>query len=190
MDAATPGEGGLMAVRGLDLPAMRILCEKFGVEIAIVNDFDRLVIGGPREALAHCAEAATAAGAKVTPLNIAIASHTSLMRPAVEKFRAALEAAHWGAPSAPVMAGTSGAPVYGRAQAVDVLARQVAETVNWAGCLDGLVEMGCTVLLELGPGAGLSRMARDRAPGVAARSVADFHSLDGVVAWVTRQLGS
>ena len=86
------------------------------------------------------------------------------------------------------MAGTSGAPVYGRTQAVDVLARQIAETVNWAGCLDGLVEMGCTVLLELGPGAGLSRMARDRAPTVPARSVADFHSLDGVVAWVRRQL--
>ena len=95
MDAATPGEGGLMAVRGLDLPTIRVFCGKFGVEIAIVNDFDRLVIGGPREALAHCAEAATAAGGKVTPLNIAIASHTSLMRPAVENFRAALEAAHW-----------------------------------------------------------------------------------------------
>ena len=188
MDAAAPGAGGMIAVRGLNLPAMRLLCEKFGVEIAIVNDFDRLVIGGPREALDRCAEAAEVAGAKVTPLDIAIASHTSLMRPAVEKFRAALEAAHWRAPSAPVMAGTSGAPVYGKAQAIDVLARQIAETVNWAACLDGLVEMGCTVLLELGPGAGLSRMARDRAPGIPARSVADFHSLDGVVAWVRRQL--
>ena len=188
MDAATPGEGGLMAVRGLLLPTMRMLCEKFGVEIAIVNDFDRLVIGGPRAALAHCAEAATAAGAKVTPLNIAIPSHTSLMRPAVANFRAALEAAHWRAPWTPVMAGTSGAPVYGKAEAINVLARQVAETVNWAGCLDGLVEMGCTVLLELGPGAGLSRMARDRAPTIPARSVADFHSLDGVATWVGRQL--
>jgi [acyl-carrier-protein] S-malonyltransferase len=110
------------------------------------------------------------------------------MRPAVANFRAALEAAHWRAPSTPVMAGTSGAPIYGKAEAIKVLARQVAETVNWAGCLDGLVEMGCTVLLELGPGAGLSRMARDRAPGIAARSVVDFHSLDGVAAWVRRQL--
>jgi [acyl-carrier-protein] S-malonyltransferase len=190
MDAATPGGGGLMAVRGLPLPTMRMLCDKFGVEIAIVNDFDRLVIGGPRDALDRCGEAAAAAGAKVTPLHVAIASHTSLMRPAVENFRAALEAAHWRTPSAPVMAGTSGAPIYGKAQAVDVLARQIAETVNWAACLDGLVEMGCTVLLELGSGAGLSRMARDRAPTIAARSVADFHSLDGVVAWVRRQLES
>jgi [acyl-carrier-protein] S-malonyltransferase len=110
------------------------------------------------------------------------------MRPAVENFRAALEAAAWRAPSAPVMAGISGAPVYGGAQIVDVLARQIAETVNWDACLDGLVEMGCTVLLELGPGAGLSRMERDRAPGIAARSVADFHSLDGVATWVRRQL--
>ncbi|HMW30687.1 MAG TPA: ACP S-malonyltransferase, partial [Plasticicumulans sp.] len=48
---------------------------------------------------------------------------------------------------------------------------------------------GCTVLLELGPGSGLSRMARDRHPELAARSVADFRSLDGAAGWVARMLG-
>jgi [acyl-carrier-protein] S-malonyltransferase len=64
----------------------------------------------------------------------------------------------------------------------------LAETIDWAACLDGLRERGCTVLLELGPGAGLARMARDRMPDIPARSVAEFNSLDGVLDWVGRQL--
>ena len=58
------------------------------------------------------------------------------------------------------------------------LAAQLAQTIDWAACLDGLRERGCSVLLELGPGAGLARMARDRAPEIPARSVAEFNSLE------------
>jgi [acyl-carrier-protein] S-malonyltransferase len=188
MDDAFAGPGGLVAVRGLPLPRMQRLCAEHGVEIAIINDLDRLVIGGPREALNSCAGAAQAAGAKVTPLNVALPSHTTLMRPAAQKFRLALEAAAWRAITIPVMAGISGAPVYARAQAIDVLSLQVAQTVNWAACLEGLMEMGCSCLLELGPGNALSRMARERFPDLPARSVADFHSLDGVIDWARRQL--
>jgi [acyl-carrier-protein] S-malonyltransferase len=52
-----------------------------------------------------------------------------------------------------------------------------------------LRERGCTVLLELGPGAGLARMARDRAPDIAARSVSEFNRIEGVLDWVARELG-
>ncbi|MFO1357522.1 MAG: ACP S-malonyltransferase, partial [Plasticicumulans sp.] len=73
--------------------------------------------------------------------------------------------------------------------ALRTLPAQIAQTVDWAACTDALVERGCTVLLELGPGSGLSRMARDRHPELAARSVADFRSLDGAAGWVARMLG-
>ena len=51
-----------------------------------------------------------------------------------------------------------------------------------------LREAGCAVLLELGPGIDLTRMARDRLPGVVIRSIAKLRSLDCAVAWVTRPL--
>jgi [acyl-carrier-protein] S-malonyltransferase len=44
------------------------------------------------------------------------------------------------------------------------------------------------VLLELGPGADLARMARDRLPDISARSIAEFRTLKGAVAWVMRHL--
>lgn len=187
MDKAFP-DGAMLALRGLDRAAVSALCVRHGVEIAIVNDEDRIVVGGAPAAIAACEDEALKRGAKATPLAIQIPSHTSLMRPAVAPFRAALEQAEWKRPNAPVLGGISGAPIFAPAQAREVLAAQLAETVDWAACLDGLRERGCSVLLELGPGAGLARMARDRAPEIPARSVAEFQSLDGAVDWAARQL--
>jgi [acyl-carrier-protein] S-malonyltransferase len=189
MDEAFRGGGAMLAVRGLDRATLRALCARHGVEIAIVNDDDRMVIGGAPEPIAACGFEARELGAKTTPLAIRIPSHTSLMRPAVEPFRRALEQAVWQRPSAPVLAGVGGAPVFAPAPARDALAAQLAQTIDWAACLDGLRERGCTVLLELGPGAGLARMARDRMPEIPARSVAEFNSLLGARDWVARELG-
>src|SRR5215218_1588026 len=55
----------------------------------------------------------------------------------------------------PILAGIDGTPVLSRAQAIETLARQTAQTILWHACLDGLREAGRTVLLELGPGADL-----------------------------------
>ncbi len=112
------------------------------------------------------------------------------MRTAVAPFRLALEKAAWRRLSAPVLAGVNGAPIFAPAPAREALSAQLAQTIDWAACLDGLRERGCTVLLELGPGAGLARMARDRAPEIPARSVAEFQTLDGVIDWVRRHMGA
>ena len=74
--------------------------------------------------------------------------------------------------------------MFAPAPAREALSAQLAQTIDWAACLDGLRERGCTVLLELGPGPGLARMARDRTPEIPARSVAEFQTLDGVIEWV------
>jgi [acyl-carrier-protein] S-malonyltransferase len=189
MDEAFPGGGAMLALRGLDRATISALCARHGVEIAIVNDEDRIVVGGAPEGVAACGAEALAQGAKATPLAIHIPSHTSLMRPAMAPFGLALETVEWKRPSAPVLAGISGAPIFAPAAARDALMAQLAQTIDWAACLDGLRERGCTVLLELGPGAGLARMARDRAPDIPARSVSEFNSLEGVLVWVARQLG-
>jgi [acyl-carrier-protein] S-malonyltransferase len=188
MDEAFRGGGAMLALRGLDRTTVRALCARHGVEIAIVNDEDRIVVGGAPEAVAACGAEAQTRGAKATPLAIHIPSHTSLMQPAVAPFRRALEGVAWKRLSAPVLAGISGAPVFAPARAQEALAAQLAETIDWAACLDGLRERGCAVLLELGPGAGLARMARDRMPGIPARSIAEFNSLDGVLDWAGREL--
>jgi len=188
MDAAFDGTGGMIAVRGLTQSRVQALCAAHGAGIAIVNDWDRFIVGGAADGLAAFEEAAAAAGAKVTPLKVQTPSHIPAMEKAVPEFRAALCEASWHAFAAPVLAGTSGAPVFGAASAVDALSCQIAQRVNWGACMDALRELGCKVLLELGPGNGLSRIVRDRLPGMEVRSVADFNTLIGVVSWIKRNL--
>lgn len=187
MDEACGLDTGLIAVRGLMRNRVNDLCRLHDLEIAIANDVDRLVIGGRKSDLDAFEWEATALGAGVTRLKISIASHTSFMAPAVEPFRLALMECAFKSPQVPVLAGVDASVVTTRARAVETLALQVAQTVEWSQCLDGIGEMGCDVLLEMGPGNGLARMVRDRFPDIPVRSVSEFVSLAGVVDWVSRQ---
>src|SRR3954462_5480741 len=166
MDRACPRPSGLLAGRGLDRSQVEALCRSHGVEVAIVNDVDRHVVGGRRDALEGFERAVTALGAGVKPLAVSVASHTALMAPAAKGFGRVLAASSLRAPAVPVLAGIDGAPVRSRDRAVATLTRQIAETVNWSACIDGLVEMGGTLLLELGPATALSRLAGARRPGL------------------------
>src|SRR4051794_20189344 len=110
MDRACSEPSGLLAVRGLDRSQVEALCRSHGVEVAIVNDVDRLVVGGRRDALVGFERAATALGAGVTPLAVSVASHTALMTPAAEAFGRVLAASGLRPPAVPVLAGGGRAP--------------------------------------------------------------------------------
>jgi [acyl-carrier-protein] S-malonyltransferase len=125
-------------------------------------------------------------GASYKPLPINIASHTSLLASAVDPLRGLLQA-HAATPALPLLAGVSASIVHDAAQAAELLALQTANTIRWTECLDAMLEARIDVALELGPGNALSRMLRERHPGIACRSVADFRSVKGVVAWVEAQ---
>lgn len=189
MDRADPEPGGLLAVRGLDRPRLEMLCREHDADIAIDNGPDRLVVGGRRTALAAIERAVLALGAAITPLAVDVASHTRRMAPAAAEFGPMLAAGGLRAPAVPVLAGIDGSAVFTRERAVSALTRQMTETVAWAACLDGLWEMGCRVLLEIGPGDALARMARDRLPDLVVRAVSEFRSPAGAAAWVERQVG-
>ncbi len=188
MDDSGPSDSGMRAVRGVDREHLQHLCEAHAVHIAIVNGADRFVIGGREEDLRRLEPTLSARGVKVTELPVHVASHTPLLASATHVFGEHLARSGLRAPPIPILAGIDGAPVSTRERALTTLTRQVAETVEWTACLEGLAEEGCTVLLELGPGTDLSRMARDALPSVSARSVSEFKTLDGVCAWVMRQL--
>lgn len=188
MDAACAEPCGMAAVRGLSRRRLEPLAAAHGVEIAIINAPDRIVVGGRSDALEGLLAALVPLGASVTPLAVHIASHTSVMAGAAAALRRRLEETPMTAPAAPVLAGIDGQPVYQPARAIETLSRQACHAIDWAGCLQGLSEAGCRVILELGPGADLARMAREHLPGCEARSVSEFHSLAGANQWVRRHL--
>jgi [acyl-carrier-protein] S-malonyltransferase len=189
MDGAAPPGSGLVALRGLALGRAEELASAAGAEIAIANGPDHCVAGGDAAALDRLDERARAAGATtVQRLPVGVPAHTSLLAAAVAPFSAALAASRLGDPAVPVLAGVSGAPVRTRADAIATLSTQLARRIEWARCLLAAAEMGCTVFLELGPGTALARMASETLPGVAARSVSEFRSIDGAARWVEAAL--
>ena len=82
MDEAYPSPGGLAAVRGLTQSQVQHLCAKHGVEIAIINDADRFIVGGAASALEEFEKEVAESGTKVTRLKVSIPSHTSAMQAA------------------------------------------------------------------------------------------------------------
>lgn len=188
MDDAWPEPSRLCAVRGLNRTAVTRLAEGYGVFVAIVNGPDRFVMGGRAAAMEDFEAAANRQGGAITQLPVTVAAHTPLMGTAIEPIRAALCASSLAAPPVPVLAGLDGTPVLQRQRAIDTLSRQAAQTIDWAACLEGLREAGCRVLIELGPGDALARMAREQLPDLPCRSTADFRTLEGVASWVRRYI--
>jgi [acyl-carrier-protein] S-malonyltransferase len=89
---------------------------------------------------------------------------------------------------APVLSGIDASLITQRADAIDTLARQIAQTIDWCRGLDTLYEKGCRVFLELGPGSALARMVRARFTDVEARAVDDFRSLPAAGDWTISKL--
>jgi [acyl-carrier-protein] S-malonyltransferase len=189
MDAAAQAAPpqALVAIGGLPVARARVLAQAAGFHIAIVTGHDTVIAGGLELTLANLEHAISSEGGRVQRLQVGIASHTPLMDSAVAPFAHALQAAHYQAPACAVLSGIGAERVVGKDRAVETLSRQLAETIVWAECMDAAAEAGMTVALELGPGAALARMLQARHPQIACRSVADFRSLDGVIAWLARQ---
>ena len=156
--------------------------------MAIINGPDRVVVGGLMDHLAAFESQVQDLGGGLTPLSITVASHTPLMRPALDSFKAILAQTQLTQPVIPVLAGIDGSAVLSAERTREVLVHQLDRPIQWWSCLQAMQERGCSVLLELGPGNTLSRMATDLFPGIEARSVADFKTLEGVLRWVEGRL--
>jgi [acyl-carrier-protein] S-malonyltransferase len=184
-----PGDG-LLFVRGLSCGAVEDLCNRHDAAIAIVNPGDAYVLGGAGVALDLIAEVAKRMGAPhVVRLGVNVASHTARLAAASSEFRKVLDRAptkRWPDPNVRLFSGVDGSPVVNISVGLNKLAKQISHTVEWAHCLEGCVESGASAFFELGPGRALNEMAAGAYPGIPARSLEDFRTLQGARAWLAR----
>jgi len=187
MDASSPADAGLLAIRGLRMTAIECLAEEQGAAVAIRNGEDHAIVAGPRAALDAIERALRGTPAHVVRLPISVPAHSRFLAGAAPPFRQHLERLFAAAPRCPVLAGIDGQPRHDFAQAVIALSRQVAEPIHWADMLDIAVELGTTVFFELGPGHALCRMVHDRFPHLEARAFDEFASAAGAIAWLRQR---
>jgi len=184
--AAAPG--GLLAVSGLSRVQVERLCGATQVSIAIDNGSHAVVLGGPHAALDAAARAAQAAGAHLTRLKVDVASHTPSMQAATDEFATTLATLTLRTPRIALFSNAADR-VTTAEQAATALARQISTTVQWSTCMDQIHARQVRCVLEIGPGAALSRMWNERYPEVPARSVDEFRSASAIVDWVMRKMG-
>jgi len=192
MDAASEPGDGLLFVRGLARDTIEELCRRHDAAIAIVNPGDAYLLGGSGPGLDALGNEAKSKGAsRVVRAGVNVASHTARLSAASTAFRAILDRAPVTAPAVGVrlLSGIDGSAVLDVRSGLCKLAAQISQTVEWAACLDACVEAGATGFLELGPGRALAVMATIAHPGIPARSLADFRTLQGVRTWLGARLG-
>lgn len=164
-DAAAAAETGMTAVLGGDPDEVLARAAAYGLEPANHNGAGQLVVAGACAALDAFA-ADPPERARLRPLEVAGAFHTSYMAPA----RARLEALAGGLtvddPRIPVVSNADGALVRHGDDLLRRLVQQVAAPVRWDACLETLAAMGTTAVIELPPAGTLSAMVRRALPGV------------------------
>ena len=172
MQEAVPvGTGAMAAILGLDAAKVIAGCAEVTaamghngtevVEAVNFNDPAQTVIAGSKAAVEKACEALKAAGAKrALPLPVSAPFHSSLMKPAAEKLRAALAAIPLAAPQIPVLNNIDVA-VQQDADAIrDALYRQAFGPVRWVECVQALKARGITHIVECGPGKVLAGMTK------------------------------
>lgn len=171
MQEAVPvGTGAMAAILGLDAAKVIAGCAEVTaamgntaevVEAVNFNDPIQTVIAGTKAAVEKACEALKAAGAKrALPLPVSAPFHSSLMKPAAEKLRAALAETALAAPQIPVLNNIDVA-VQQEADAIrDALYRQAFGPVRWVECVQALKARGITHLVECGPGKVLAGLTK------------------------------
>ena len=161
--AATPT--GMSAVVGGDPADVLAAIEACGLTPANVNGAGQTVAAGTLEQLKALAENPPAK-ARVIPLKVAGAFHTSHMSPAVAALQALRPSLHPRNPQVPLLSNFDGAEVTDGGAAVDSLIAQVSRPVRWDRCMETLVARGVTGVIELAPAGTLAGLAKRGMPGV------------------------
>ena len=159
--AGDKNPGTMAAVLGLDIPDCEEVCREAGAEICTVNAPGQIVIGGRREAVVRALDYAKARGAaRVIPMSVSGAFHSSLMRPAADGMVQPVATAAISDPIVPVIANCTETPVTQEVQIRHELVDQVCRPVQWSRTVDFLGEHGVETFIEFGPGRVLTSIIK------------------------------
>ncbi|MGN7200878.1 ACP S-malonyltransferase [Arthrobacter sp. SAFR-044] len=161
--AVTPT--GMSAVVGGDPAEVLAAIEAAGAAPANVNGAGQTVAAGTFEQLKALADNPPAK-ARVIPLKVAGAFHTSHMSPAVDALKALEPQLNPVAPKVPLLSNFDGGEVTDGGAAVASLIAQVSRPVRWDLCMETMVKRGVTGVIELAPAGTLAGLAKRGMPGV------------------------
>jgi [acyl-carrier-protein] S-malonyltransferase len=183
-DAVPVGAGAMAAILGLDAAKVIAGCAEAAgalgqngaevVEAVNFNDPAQTVIAGSKAAVEKACEVLKGMGAKrALPLPVSAPFHSSLMKPAAERLKVALQAVGIAAPKIPVVNNVDVAVESDPARIRDALYRQAFGPVRWVECVRKIAGMGIGAVIECGPGKALTGMTRRIDPALTGAALYD-----------------
>jgi [acyl-carrier-protein] S-malonyltransferase len=181
-EAVPAGTGAMAAVMGLDDATLGAVCAEAAqgqvVEPVNFNAPAQIVIAGHREAVERAIALAKTRGAKRgLLLPVSAPFHSSLLKPAAERLEAYLAKVDLRAPSISVLHNVDVASATTPDAVRGALARQAASPVRWADTMRAFAASGVTHIVECGPGAVLTGLAKRTVPDLAVYSTNDGDAL-------------
>ena len=185
--AATPTS--MTAVLGGDRDEVLAAIEKQGLTPANDNGPGQIVAAGTVEQLAAFAEEPPAR-ARLIPLSVAGAFHTEHMAPAVARVDALAATITPQDPATRVISNADGLVVTSGADVLSRIVAQISRPVRWDLCMETMLELGVTGVLELPPAGTLTGIAKRAMKGVESFALKTPDQLDEARAFVDKHAES
>ena len=174
--------GGMAAMIGGLENDVRQLAADEDVDVANINALGQIVISGELAKVEAAVGVAKEYGIRrATMLKVAGAYHSRLMQSAYEKLGGALFHVVVKPPHFPVISNVTGREVATPVEIRRTLQDQVTSTVRWVDCVERLVDLGCDLFIELGPGGVLAGLLKRTRKDVDVVSVSDVESMRACV---------
>jgi [acyl-carrier-protein] S-malonyltransferase len=169
-DAAEASQGSMVALIGATLEQAQQLCDAARqqdvLQPANLNAPGQIVLSGSASACARAIDTAHELSLRATPLSVAGAFHSPLMRPAADRLKAALANTEFKAPVCPVLSNVTGQPheAQGDLSLEDTIRKRLVEQltmpVRWIENCQWLAKNVEGEYHELAPGKVLKGLMR------------------------------
>ena len=164
-DAAAATPTSMTAVLGGDRDEVLAKLEQHGLTAANDNGPGQIVAAGTTEQLAALADDAPAK-ARLRPLSVAGAFHTEHMAPAVDRLGTLARAVSTHDARTRLISNRDGQVVHQGREVLRRIVAQVASPVRWDLCMQTMLDLGVTGMLEMPPAGTLTGIARRAMKGV------------------------
>ncbi len=163
--AADNSETGMSAVLGGDREIVLAHLATMGLSAANENGAGQIVAAGSLTLLAKLAENPPA-GARVRPLAVSGAFHTTVMQPAVSILATYASKIAVTDPAVAILSNKDGTSVAAGGEVLDRIVGQIAQPVRWDLCMAQMAELGITGVIELPPAGTLTGLLKRAQPQI------------------------
>lgn len=171
-EAVAAGSGAMAVLLGLTAEEVSAICADAGqgevVAPANYNGGGQIVIAGTKDAVGRAATLARERGAKrVLDLPVSAPFHCQLMRPAAEGLKQVLSGVAVRPFTTAVVTNVEAAPNLDAGRVKPLLIEQAVQPVRWEESVLQMVRLGCSRIVEVGPGKVLRGLIKRIVPALA-----------------------